>query len=250
MRLHKRAKPIVKPLLERLHRDEGGNVLIIYVAASLLLVGMVWAIIGSGARVVQHETIQSSADAAAFSASVIKAKGLNIIAFCNLIMALLLALVMLLRAIKYALYGLATIVSICAAVVVFNPLEPFCAALSPDLDTFAFSTYPNLESNAERFIKMAMKGLHATEKVVAEVTPALALVEAYHIGTDDAYQHNFGGGSLVTVAWPLLDPLPVKDGTCQDLANQAKQDLDKLIGLLIDKVLGFLHVPGPITGMV
>ena len=109
-------------MFSRLHRDEGGNVIVIYVAASLLLVGMVWAIIGTGARVVQKETIQSSADAAAFSASVIKAKGLNIIAFCNLVMALLLALVMLLRAIKYALIGLATVVvSICAAVpVVFN----------------------------------------------------------------------------------------------------------------------------------
>ena len=200
---------------------------------------------------VQHETIQSSSDAAAFSASVIKAKGLNIIAFCNLVMALLLALVMLLRAIKYALFGLATIISICAAVpVIFNPLEPFCAAVTGEVDSFAFDTYPNLESQAERFIKMAMKGLHATEKAIADVTPALALVEAYHIGTDAAYQKNFGGGSLVTVAWPLLDPLPVKDGTCQDLANAAKDYIDDIVKMLLDKLLGLLHIPGPITGMV
>ena len=80
----------LKKLWKRLHRDEGGNVIVLYIAAALLLVGMLWAVIGTGARMVQKETIQSSADAAAFSAAVIKAKGLNIIAFCNLVMAMLL----------------------------------------------------------------------------------------------------------------------------------------------------------------
>jgi hypothetical protein len=241
-----------RQIFTRLHRDEGGNVLVIYVAASLLLVGMVWAIIGTGARVVQHETIQSSADAAAFSASVIKAKGLNIIAFCNLVMALLLALVMLLRAIKYALIGLAVVVSICAAVpVVFNPAEPFCAALAPDLDEFAGQTYPQLEDKAEKFIKIAMKGLSVTERAVAHITPILAFAEAYHIGTDGAYQKNFGSGALVTVAWPLpIEGLPVKDGTCKDLADNAKQYIADIASMIINKLLGVLHVPSFITGMV
>lgn len=241
-----------RAVLARLHGDEGGNVLVIYVAASLLLVGMVWALIGTGARVVQHETIQSSADAAAFSASVIKAKGLNIIAFCNLIMALLLALVMLLRAIKYALIGLAVVVSICAAVpVIFNPLEPACVALAPDLDEFAGQTFPQLEDKAERFIKIAMKGLSVTERAVAHITPILAFAEAYHIGTDGAYQKNFGSGQLVTIAWPLpIEGLPVKDGTCQDLADNAKQYISDIAKMILDKLLGLLHVPSVITGMV
>ena len=92
----------MRALLRRLDSDEQGNVIVLYIAAALLLVGMLWAIIGTGARMVQKETIQSSADAAAFSAAVIKAKGLNIIAFCNLVMALLLAIIMMLRLIKGA----------------------------------------------------------------------------------------------------------------------------------------------------
>ena len=240
----------MRALFKRLHRDEGGNVLIIYVAASLLLVGMVWALIGTGSRVVQKETIQSSADAAAFSASVIKAKGLNIIAFCNLVMALLLALVMLLRAIKYALIGLAVVVSICAAVpVIFNPLEPACAAIAPDLDEFAGQTYPQLEDKAERFIKIAMKGLSVTERAVAHITPILAFAEAYHIGTDAAYKKNFGGGDLVTVAWPLpIEQLPVKDASCKDLADNAVQYIKDVAELLIGKVISFLHLPSVISG--
>ncbi|HEX8950922.1 MAG TPA: hypothetical protein VF945_03705 [Polyangia bacterium] len=252
MRLGGKLHPRWRRLFARLHREEGGNVIVIYVAASLLLVGMVWALIGTGARVVQHETIQSSADAAAFSASVIKAKGLNIIAFCNLIMALLLALVMLLRAIKYALIGLAVVVSICAAIpVVFNPLEPACAALAPDLDEFAGQTYPQLEDKAERFIKIAMKGLSVTERAVAHITPILAFAEAYHIGTDGAYKRNFGGGELVTVAWPLpIEGLPVKDATCKDLADNAKQYIGDIANMLLGKLLSVLHVPSVITGMV
>lgn len=244
--------PRWKKLFARLHRDQGGNVLIIYVASALLLLAMVWTIIGTGARVVQHETIQSSADAAAFSASVIKAKGLNIIAFCNLVMALLLALVMLLRAIKYALIGLAVVVSICAAVpVIFNPLEPACAAIAPDLDEFAGQTYPQLEDKAEKFIKIAMKGLSVTERAVAHITPILAFAEAYHIGTDDAYKKNFGGGQLVTVAWPLpIEQLPVKDAACKDLADNAVQYIGDIAQMIIDKLLGLLHVPSVISGMV
>ena len=234
----------------RLHRDEGGNVIVIYVAASLLLVAMLWAIIGTGQRAVQKETIQSSADAAAFSASVIKAKGLNIIAFCNLVMALLLALVMLLRAIKYLLIGFATAVTICAAVpVIVNPLEPICAGIVSPVDNFAYNTYPQLEDKAERFIKAAMKGLSVTERAVARVAPVLAFAEAYVVGTDAAYKKNFGKGSLVTVAWPLpTEKLPVKDGTCKDLADNAVQYLGDVAQLLVGKVIGFLHLPGVIAG--
>jgi hypothetical protein len=239
-----------RTLLRRLHDDESGNIIVIYVAASLLLVAMVWAIMGTGQRAVQKETIQSSADAAAFSASVIKAKGLNLIAFCNLVMALLLALVMLLRAIKYLLIGFATAVTICAAVpVIVNPLEPVCAGIVEPVDQFAYSTYPQLEDKAERFIKAAMKGLNVTERAVARVTPVLAFAEAYHIGVDGAYKKNFGKGSLVTVSWPLpTEQLPVKDGTCKELSDNAVQYIGDIATLVIKKVTDLLHLPGAIAG--
>jgi hypothetical protein len=240
--------PRFRKLLRRLDADEGGNVIVIYVAASMLLVAMVWAIIGTGVRVTQHETIQSSADAAAFSASVIKAKGLNIIAFCNLIMALLLALVMLLRAIKYVLMGLAAFITACAASIVGTAI---CAPLVGPVDNFAFNVYPNLEDKAERLIRLAMDGLHYTERAVAHITPVLAFVEAYHIGTDDAYKKNFGSGSLVTIAWPLpIEELPVKDGTCQNMADNAVQYIKDISNLILGKILSFLPGGSKISGFL
>src|SRR5262249_37177967 len=70
-----------------------------------------------------------------------------------------------------------------------------------------------------------MQGLATTERAVAKVTPVLALVEAYHVGTDGAYSQGFARGSLLTVAYPLpTTGLPVEDGSCQDLAGQARRD--------------------------
>jgi hypothetical protein len=224
----------VKQLLQRLHRDEGGNVAVLAVAASLLLVAMLWAIIGTGQRVVQKETIQSSADAAAFSAAVIKAKGLNLISFCNLVMAMLMALVMLLRIIKYALVATAVSLSVLCAI----PYAQWACGAASAVDNLA-SQFSNWEGNAERLLKQGAQGLAQTERAVAKITPVLSLVEAYHVGTDDAYKAHFGKGTLVTVAYPLpTQGLPVEDGTCNDLAKQAGQDYKMLSALVVAKIGG------------
>src|SRR5262249_35058221 len=143
----------MKALLRRLHRDEGGNILVLAVAGSLLLVAMLWAIIGTGQRLVQKETIQSSADAAAFSAAVIKAKGLNVISFCNLVMAMLMAVVMLLRILKYALVSAA--VALAALCVV--PSQQWACGPATAVANVA-AQFSNWESNAERLIKQGMQG--------------------------------------------------------------------------------------------
>src|SRR5262249_3956698 len=87
----------MSPLISRLHRDEAGNRLLLYVAGALLFVGILWAVIGAGARMVAKENLQNGADAAAYSAAVIRAKGMNLIAFCNLTLAALFGIVMVQR---------------------------------------------------------------------------------------------------------------------------------------------------------
>jgi hypothetical protein len=233
-----------RALMKRLHRDQSGNIIVLYVAASLLLVGMLWAIIGTGARMVQKETIQSSADAAAFSAAVIKAKGLNIIAFCNLVMALLLAIIMLLRLIKGALLILLG-VCLAACLDIFGG-EVLCA-FAPTVETI-YNEYSQLESQLEPRLTDAMKGLAKLERAVNKTFPALALVEAYRVGTHSSYQRNFGKGSLVTIAWPLPVgkdlSLPTKDGTWSELCDQATNSIDRLIEIALSKI-GL----GPVAGL-
>lgn len=225
-----------KALFRRLHRDEGGNVMVLYVAAALLLVGMLWALIGTGARVIQKETIQSSADAAAFSAAVIKAKGLNIIAFCNLVMALLLAILMLLRLIKGALM---VVLGICLASC-FNIWggEALCA-MAPTVQQI-YQRYSDLLDQIEPRIMDAMKGLSKLERAVDKTFPALSTVEAYRVGTHDHYKAHFGSGTLLTIAWPLPVGkdlgLPTKDGTWDELCDQATNTFDRVLSIALTKI--------------
>lgn len=227
-------------LVKRLHRDQGGNVIVLYVAAALLLIGMLWAIIGTGARMVQKETIQSSADAAAFSAAVIKAKGLNIIAFCNLVMALLLAIIMLLRLIKGALMIL---MGVCIASC-FNIFggEALCA-FAPTA-TQLYQKYSQLLDKIEPRIMDAMKGMAKLERGINKTFPALSLVEAYRVGTHDSYKKNFGGGMLLTATWPLPVgkdfSLPTKDGTWDKLCDEAV----KTFGRVLDAAMTKIGLPG------
>jgi hypothetical protein len=231
----------------RLHRDENGNVLVLAVAASLLLVAMVWAIVGTGQRLVQKETIQSSADAAAFSAAVIKAKGLNLIAFCNLVMALLFAIVLLLRVLKYALSAAAFALAVLCAV-------PFTAAIAcgPAATVANIAAqFNNWEPRAEDLIKQAMNGLSQTERAVAKITPVLSLVEAYHVGTDAAYKKNFSKGTLVTVSYPLpTTGLPVEDSTCQKLASHAGAAYGMVLGEVLETILGRGNTGGKVGSAV
>jgi hypothetical protein len=241
-------------LLKRLDRDQGGNVIVLYIAAALLLIGMIWAIIGTGARMVQKETIQSSADAAAFSAAVIKAKGLNIIAFCNLVMAVLLAIIMLLRLIKGALTALVIACTVSCALAWTGA----GGALCPFLGTAEQlrERYAQLEEQLEPRILDAMKGLAKLERVVNKTFPALSLVEGYRVGTNGAYKKNMSnGGTLVTVTWPLPIPgtadfsLPTKDGTWDELCNQAIDVFGRVLDAAMTKMgLGF--AAGAFSGFV
>lgn len=233
----------MKALFERLHKDEGGNVIVLYVAASLLLVGMLWAIIGTGARMVQKETIQSSSDAAAFSAAVIKAKGMNIIAFCNLVMALLLAIVMLLRMVKIALGVLMGITAAACVATFFFPGAAALCAFAPTA-TSMYNTYSRIQEQVEPRLFDAMRGMAKLERAINKTFPALSLVEAYRVGTHSHYQKNFGGGSLVTISWPLPIgkdlSLPTKDGTFDKLCDEATNT----IGRVIDAALEKMGLPG------
>jgi hypothetical protein len=227
-------------LFKRLHKDEGGNVIVLYIAAALLLVGMLWAIIGTGARMVQKETIQSSADAAAFSAAVIKAKGMNIIAFCNLVMALLLAIIMLLRLIKGALMIL---MGVCIASC-FNIFGGQLLCGFAPTATQLYQRYSQLVDKLEPRIMDAMKGLAKLERGVNKTFPALSLVEAYRVGTHDSYKKHFGAGTLLTATWPLPVgkdlSLPTKDGTWDELCDQAV----KTFGRVLDAAMTKIGLPG------
>jgi hypothetical protein len=110
-----------------------------------------------------------------------------------------------------------------------------------------------MESQVEPRLMDAMRGMAKVERAVNKTFPALSLVEAYRVGTNDVYQKNFGKGSLITVTWPLPIgsdlSLPTKEGTWDDLCTEARKTIGQLIDMALDKI-GLGAIGGVIGGAV
>lgn len=66
--------------------DQGGAVMIIGLFLALAVIGALWCVIGIGKAMLAREVSQEAADSAAFTNAVIHARGMNFIAFVNIIM--------------------------------------------------------------------------------------------------------------------------------------------------------------------
>src|SRR5689334_7262483 len=93
--------------MNKLGRDQGGAILVIGVFMAAFLVGVLWYIIGLGDAAIYREYMQDGADATTFAAAVYQARGMNIIALLNLIMAAVLAVLVALKVAQVVL-GIAT----------------------------------------------------------------------------------------------------------------------------------------------
>lgn len=80
----------------KLATDQGGAVMLIGLLLALAVVGTLWCLIGIGDAILAREVSQEAVDSAAFTNAVIHARGMNFIAFINIIvMALAMAYLLL-----------------------------------------------------------------------------------------------------------------------------------------------------------
>jgi hypothetical protein len=100
------ALAITPALADDRHDDEtlgsgtSGAIMVLGLFMAFFLVGALYFIIGIGNTILFRERMQDAADAAAFSAAVMDARGMNLIALINIIMAAALAILVALRAIQ------------------------------------------------------------------------------------------------------------------------------------------------------
>jgi hypothetical protein len=137
---------------------------------SLLLVGALWSIAGTGEAIILRERLQEGADAAALGAAEIDARAMNTIAVLNLVVTAIMSV----RA------------SILAMLIVGN-VQPF-AAYSPGAYTPAAQLYPTLGpigtyaqtlyGKWDANISSALTGLNAAQYGVSSATPAVAAAGA------------------------------------------------------------------------
>jgi hypothetical protein len=67
--------------------DESGATMVMGIFMAMMVVGMIYYVWGIGGTIIHRERMQDAADAAAFGASVFQARGMNIIAMLNVLMA-------------------------------------------------------------------------------------------------------------------------------------------------------------------
>ena len=91
VRVGKTRQPTAHAAQPGLRLDERGAIMVIGVFMSVMLVGVLYYVWGIGGAVLFRERMQDAADASAFGAAVVHARGMNIIALLNIIMAALAA---------------------------------------------------------------------------------------------------------------------------------------------------------------
>ncbi|MDB4966264.1 MAG: hypothetical protein JWN44_1953 [Myxococcales bacterium] len=223
--------PARRRLWRSLARDERGNVSVMFVFGAMLLVAMVLGIGATGQKLVQRETLQNSADAAALAGAVVKAKALNYVAFCNLVLAALLAIDVVLRGVAF---GLQLFLPIASSLCGSHHYD-YCAYLP-----HATQVQMRYQMAAQQMESM-MAQLARGERTVAAMAPALAVAESYRAGTDQAFQRNYGSGLSVTTVAPSAEALPVEDESSGAFFEHSQDPFGKIeaIGLVyLHLVLG------------
>jgi hypothetical protein len=159
---------------------------VIGVFMAAFLVGVLWYIIEIGDAAVYREYMQDGADAATFAAAVYQARGMNIIALLNLIMAAVLAVLVALK-VAQILLTIATAI-VCVVTVGFG--------CTPMLK--AEETLQSIISKVEKIVDAVLPALYVTESAVAVGMPWLAEAKAISVARD--YAPTVNGGIMVGIS--------------------------------------------------
>src|SRR3954462_14263519 len=115
-----------------LDRDERGAILVLGVFMCACMAGALWYLIGIGDAILYRERLQEGADAVAFSAATLDARGMNLIVLLNLLMACVLGVRV---AMKAAQSALVVIGGICTVIPPLAELAVTCFDIAGDLQT-------------------------------------------------------------------------------------------------------------------
>ncbi len=194
-------------LREGLLRDQRGATMVMGVFIAALLVGMIYYVWGVGDAVMHRERMQDASDTAAFSAAVIHARGMNMLALLNMIMAAL-AIVAATMATIASMIGYAAAAAglVCAGC---GPWCGFCCSACPyaALHGIEYSTASSASDRVQNVVEGLMRGLHGYAVGIRYGVPLAAQAKVVAYGVD-VYAPVTDGGVM---APPLRLQLPAQD---------------------------------------
>jgi hypothetical protein len=188
----------------------------------LLLVGTLYYVLGVGDALLYRRTMQDGADAGAFAASVVAAKGMNLHALLNVVMAVTAGILLVIRSVEILLEIVLAILRGLAASIVLAPKAlPLIAALTP-----AEAAVEKIGDAVEQFVRVAHDALDAAHHAVQRGYPLLADARAIDVMVfREAYSPPVAAGFVVPVLGPKLPSgdrgLPVEDNDVGTLCDRA-----------------------------
>ncbi len=192
--------------------DERGAILVMGIFMCACLVGILWYLAGIGDAIVYRERMQEGADATAFSAAVLHARGMNLLVMINLIMACVLG-------VRVALKVAYIVLNVLAIAFSWVPgLGEALEAAARGVDAASEASDP--------FITGALEGLTAVEEVIPHVVPPAAIVGSVQVSLKyNPLVKEAAAANPVTT----LEGLPVEAGDTGVLCFQAGKGVVDII---------------------
>ncbi len=217
-------------LSKRLVRNEDGALMIVGIFMMLVVVSMLYILIGTAKTLLAREGMQDAADASAFSAAVFMARGMNLIALINLLMALLLALLVAVRLTQtFFAMSAAALYSVSWYFGISAPAATACKQASDSLG----KVYKNFKDP----VLQALEVMHQVQEATSVAMPFVAAGAGIY---EVAAHHPPAVGAF---ALPAPQSLPIEADKFEVLCGKATErattgTVDVFVGgfaLLLDK---------------
>ncbi len=162
--------------------DQRGATMVMGVFIAVLLVAMIYYVWGIGDVVMYRERMQDASDTAAFSAAVIHARGMNMLALLNMVMAAL-AMVAATIATAAAMIGYAAAAAglVCA----FCPECTSCCSACPYavIHGIEYEEAHSFSNRVNNIVTPLMRGLHGYAVGIRDGVPLAAQAKVVAYGT-------------------------------------------------------------------
>jgi len=201
------------------------------------MIGSLYYVLGVGDAIIYRRIMQDGADAGAHAASVMGAKGMNLHALLNVVMAVTAGILLVVRSVEVlleiiigVLYGLA------ASVVLAPKALPLIGVLAP-----VESTVESVADTVEQFVRVAHDALDAAHHAVQHGYPLLAQARAVDaMAFQEAFDPPLAGGFVVPLLGPRLPKggrgLPVEEDDIGVLCDRAADGLGNRLSNVNSKV--------------
>ena len=212
-----------------LRKDDDGAIMVIGVFMAVFLVGMLYYLMGLGQTMLFRQRMQDAADATAFSGAVMNARGMNLMVLINLIMALLLAILIIIRALQILLGVALVIVTVLCAI-------PWTAAVGCPLVSpigNLLNQVTQLYNRLENPIFKACEALTKVNRVIRAVWWLVAQADAITTA-----MIGYNPPIMVGFVWPVYQQMPTQDGQFAKLCERAAEIPGQIFGNLIGGAVG------------